>query len=90
MTRLHVLVRGRVQGVGFRWFVRERASALRVTGWVQNRSDGAVEVVAEGPAEAIEQLRRHLERGPEGANVSAVDDLGDVEGKLPASFTILR
>lgn len=90
VTRLHVLVRGRVQGVGFRWFVRERASSLGVTGWVKNRSDGAVEVAAEGPPDAIERLRRLLERGPDGASVSAVDDLGAIDGSLPASFTILR
>ena len=90
MTRLHVLVRGRVQGVGFRWFVRERASTLGLVGWVKNRSDGAVEVAAEGTPDAIERLRRLLEGGPDGADVSAVDDLGALDGHLPASFTILR
>lgn len=90
MTRLHVLVRGRVQGVGFRWFVRERASALGVIGWVRNRPDGAVEIAAEGTPDAIGRLRRLVERGPDGAVVSAIDELGAIDGTLPASFTILR
>jgi len=90
VTRLHVLVRGRVQGVGFRWFVRERASPLGLVGWVKNRSDGTVEVAAEGAPDAIDRLRHLLERGPDGAVVSSVDDLGALDGPLPASFTILR
>lgn len=90
MTRLHVLVRGRVQGVGFRWFVRERASALRVAGWVKNRADGTVEVAAEGTPDAIARLRSILERGPDGANVASVDDLGALDDALPPAFTILR
>jgi len=90
VTRLHVLVRGRVQGVGFRWFVRERASALGVIGWVRNRPDGAVEIAAEGTPDAIDRLRRLVERGPDGAVVSAIDELGAIDGTLPASFTILR
>jgi acylphosphatase len=90
VTRLHAVVRGRVQGVGFRWFVRERASALGLAGWVRNREDGTVEVAAEGAPEAIDRLRELLARGPRGADVSAVDPLDDVDDALPPSFTILR
>ena len=50
VMQLHVVVRGRVQGVGFRWFVREAARALGLAGWVRNRPDGSVEVAAEGDA----------------------------------------
>jgi acylphosphatase len=73
--RLHVVVRGRVQGVGFRWFVRERATELNLAGWVKNRADGCVEVEAEGDASAIARLRDALREGPHGASVSSVDDL---------------
>ena len=71
---LYVAVRGRVQGVGFRWFVRERARALGLTGWVRNRQDGAVEVLAVGNDDALETLRNLLRRGPSGAHVSEVED----------------
>ena len=52
MTRLHVHLKGRVQGVGFRYFVQRTASRLEVYGWVRNRWDGSVEVLAEGPRHA--------------------------------------
>ena len=73
---LYVAVRGRVQGVGFRWFVRERARALGLTGWVRNRQDGCVEVLAEGSDAALRELRSLLRAGPSGAKVSEVQDQG--------------
>jgi acylphosphatase len=66
-------VHGRVQGVGYRFFVRRQASALALRGYVRNLPDGAVEVIAEGSRRSLEQLRRELERGPIGAEVDAVD-----------------
>lgn len=71
---LYVAVRGRVQGVGFRWFVRERARALGLTGWVRNTPDGAVEVLAFGNEDALDKLRNLLSLGPSGARVSEVED----------------
>ena len=71
---LYVAVRGRVQGVGFRWFVRERARALGLTGWVRNTQDGAVEVLALGNNDALQRLRNLLRSGPSGARVSEVED----------------
>jgi len=68
--RLHAVVRGRVQGVGFRWFVREQARALDLAGWVANRRDGSVEVEADGAPDAIAGLRQALARGPDGAAVA--------------------
>jgi acylphosphatase len=92
--RLHVLVRGRVQGVGFRWFVREAARDLGLAGWVRNRPDGAVEVAAEGDARMLERLRDTLRAGPSGASVTAVDDLPsespDGEREMGRPFTIVR
>jgi acylphosphatase len=92
MPSFHGLVRGRVQGVGFRWFVRERARELGVRGWVRNRADGSVEVEAEGEPEAIEQFRRVLQEGPPGARVNAIEDLpvGAPPADLPSPFAILR
>jgi len=66
---LHFLVQGRVQGVGFRWFVHREASELRLSGWVRNTEDGDVEVVASGTAEDLADLRASLRQGPRGARV---------------------
>ena len=67
-------MRGDVQGVGFRWFVRRQAAQLAVSGWVANQSDGSVQVVAEGSQQALGQLLRQLHAGPPGAVVRSVDD----------------
>ena len=70
---LRLVIRGRVQGVGFRHFVSRQAGALGIAGWVRNRPDGAVEVEAEGPKPDLERLVTALSRGPAGARVSAVE-----------------
>jgi acylphosphatase len=67
-----LLVSGRVQGVGYRWFVIERASFEGITGWVRNLPGGDVEVVAEGDAEAMERFERVLRQGPGRARVDDV------------------
>ncbi len=67
-----ILVEGRVQGVGFRNYARRRAALLDVQGYVMNLKDGRVRVHAEGPRQAIEELARHLEKGPPLANVDRV------------------
>ena len=72
MARLHAIVEGRVQGVGFRYFVIETAQSLGVTGWVRNRWDDTVEVMAEGERQALEKLLAALRRGPRAAYVTAV------------------
>jgi len=68
------LVRGRVQGVGFRWFVEREAHILGIAGWVRNNADGAVEVFAQGTREQINNLLAQLRRGPRAARVDAVDE----------------
>ncbi|PWB82811.1 MAG: acylphosphatase [Methylocystaceae bacterium] len=68
---VRIRVEGRVQGVGFRAFVTRAAARLRLIGWVRNRFDGAVEIVAAGPSEAIEELEREAKRGPAAARVDA-------------------
>ncbi len=70
---LHLVIRGRVQGVGFRQFVSRQAEALGLAGWVRNRPDGAVEVEAEGPRPELERLVSALSRGPAGARVTTVE-----------------
>ena len=72
--RLHAVVRGRVQMVGFRYFAVDRARALGLTGWVRNGEDGqTVEVMAEGPETALRQLEESLRAGPSAARIEAVD-----------------
>ncbi len=74
MKRVHVLIRGLVQGVGFRAFVRRNAKRLGVKGFVRNLPDGyTVEVVAEGPDEVIEQLISIIRKGPPAAVVEDVE-----------------
>jgi acylphosphatase len=68
----YVLVTGRVQGVGFRWFVRSHASALELRGWARNRRDGSVELEVVGPRERIEQLIEELHQGPPASEVEEV------------------
>lgn len=71
--RLHAIVRGQVQGVGFRWFVVRTAAGLDLDGWVMNRTDRAVELVAEGPPERLEELLEAVHEGPPASSVSAVE-----------------
>jgi acylphosphatase len=80
---LHAVVRGDVQGVGFRYFVADRARDAGLHGWVRNLPDGAVECVAEGPRREVEALLRVLERGPSSAEVQRVEaDWTEPEGDL--------
>lgn len=83
--RLEARVRGQVQGVGFRWFVRSNATRLGLTGWVANEPDGSVRLVAEGPPPGLEELVHLLRDGPPGASVQAVE-----ETRLPASGSFGR
>jgi acylphosphatase len=72
-VRLHARIQGFVQGVSFRYYTIRQAQSLGVVGWVRNRWDGSVEVVAEGPPEAVNQLLSWLHRGPPAAEVDRVD-----------------
>jgi acylphosphatase len=68
----HYLVKGRVQGVGFRWFVHREAAELDLRGWVRNTEDGHVEVVAAGSPEDLAELNKALHKGSRGSRVDAV------------------
>lgn len=72
-SRLHARITGIVQGVGFRYFVLEIARPLKLTGWVRNRIDGTVELLAEGPRGTLENLLAALQQGPRGARVKGID-----------------
>lgn len=87
---LHLRVDGRVQGVGFRWFVREEGTRLGLAGWVRNLPDGAVEVCAVGAPDSLRALRAALERGPAGARVATVTDLPGAMPPVPGTFEIRR
>jgi acylphosphatase len=70
--RLKLLISGRVQGVCYRWFTRDTAVELGLTGWVRNLPDGKVEAVAEGEREKLEQLLGWCRRGPDMARVTDI------------------
>ena len=67
------VVRGRVQGVGFRWFVEREAHILGIAGWVRNNSDGSVEVLAQGSRDQLSGLHSRLREGPRAARVDNVE-----------------
>ena len=75
LTIRRFLVRGRVQGVGFRWFVEREASLHNLSGWVRNNPDSTVEVLATGTPKALAALQASLSQGPRAARVEAVEDL---------------
>jgi acylphosphatase len=83
MVRLHAVIRGDVQGVGFRYFVIDRARPLGLRGWVRNRPDGAVELMVEGERAQLESLLGAARHGPRGASVTDVEvDWSAAEGNL--------
>ena len=78
------LIRGDVQGVGYRFFAQRGAARHQVTGYVKNRDDGTVEAWAEGPAERVEAFKHDLATGPQFANVQQVEELNvEPAGQFP-------
>ena len=86
---IHVLVIGRVQGVGFRNFVLQRAEATGVTGWVRNLADGRVEAFVEGESEAVTRVERSLRTGPRGARVATMTSDDELPQGRVLSFEIV-
>ncbi len=91
MTGIRAVVEGRVQGVGFRWFVRQEARRLGVAGWVRNLADGSVELTAAGEATAVRRLLDHVRVGPDSAHVTGVrtEDV-QLQESLPYPFAVLK
>ena len=89
MSRRHVVVTGRVQGVWFRDSMRREAERLGLAGWVRNLPDGNVEAAFEGPAEAVERLTDWCHHGPPGARVTSVAPRDEPPEGL-SGFRILR
>jgi acylphosphatase len=87
---LHFLVKGRVQGVGFRWFVQREAAELGLNGWVKNTDQGDVEVVAAGDGALLAELKVALRKGSRGSRVDAVveHELAESEGASLGPFQI--
>jgi len=82
-AQLHVIVTGHVQGVGFRAFVQDQAYRIGLTGWVRNRWDGSVEVLAEGEKYKLETLLQALYRGPRLGTVSGLEaQWGEYSGEF--------
>src|SRR3954468_8012270 len=81
------VVRGRVQGVGFRWFVEREAHILGIAGWVRNNADSSVEVLAQGTRDQLLGLRGRLQQGPRAARV---DDVQESEAQAVAGLTSFR
>ncbi len=84
MKKLQAIVKGRVQGVGFRYFVRREAQELGLVGYVRNLPDDSVEVEAEGPPEKLEELRQRLWQGPA---LSKVLDVKDVLSEATGGYS---
>ena len=82
------LVSGRVQGVGFRWFVQEVAAIEGAVGWVRNRPDGTVEALIQGEAESVLRIDRQIRRGPPAARVETVEAVDEPAADRISEFTI--
>jgi acylphosphatase len=86
--RRQFLVRGRVQGVGFRAWTQRRARELELRGWVRNLGDGSVEVCAQGTVLAVERLSELLRKGPPLSRVREVRELPTDGEEIPSGFAI--
>lgn len=91
METIHLEIHGRVQGVGFRWYVVEKARELGLAGWVKNRPDGKVELAAAGTRDALDKLNAAVRSGPRGALIEEVRVLPAAPSNdLESPFTIVR
>ncbi|MBO1273407.1 MAG: acylphosphatase [Shewanella sp.] len=88
MKRVMITIRGKVQGVGFRYSALQKANALGVTGYVSNRDDGAVEILAQGAFPAVDQLIHWCETGPANAKVDSVFVDEDEADEIYLDFSI--
>jgi acylphosphatase len=85
----HYIVKGRVQGVGFRWLVHREAGARELRGWVRNTNEGEVEILAAGSEDKLAELRAVLERGSRGSRVDGVQEK-DMDETMAADLESFR
>jgi acylphosphatase len=85
---VRVSIAGRVQGVGYRYWVERAAGRLGLEGWVRNRRDGAVEALFAGPPDKVAEMLQHCRQGPPSAQVASVTVLEE-DGSAPAGFGVL-
>ncbi len=71
--RVHLIIHGRVQGVNFRYFTQQKAEELGIYGWVRNKKDGSVEIIADGSGQIVDEFINWCKVGPQKANVTKVD-----------------
>ena len=88
MTRVHLIIAGHVQGVFFRQSTKNMARNIGLSGWVRNRSDGTVEIVAEGAVEDVDRLVEWCEQGPETARVDRIERTDEASVGLPEGFDV--
>ena len=87
---LHLVITGRVQGVGFRWFIQRAAQRLALSGWVRNLDDGRVELEAQGEKARLDDLLRAAHEGPPGSHVTHVaEEWGESDARA-SGFAIRR
>ena len=86
----HYQIEGRVQGVGFRWFVHREAAEIELRGWVRNTDAGHVEVVAAGDLEQLQELEAAMRKGSRGSRVDRIQvhDMADTEADKLGEFRI--
>jgi acylphosphatase len=90
MHHVHLVIEGRVQGVGFRWFAQSHARLHGVVGTVRNRHDGAVEIDAEGERPALERFVEDVRRGPRSAHVDRLEQSWSEGPSRHREFVIAR
>jgi acylphosphatase len=89
LTRRHVTFRGAVQGVGFRWFLKETADEMGLAGWVRNLDDGSVEAEVEGTSESLDEFERRARTGNTSARVDSIETK-PLPVKSETTFRIIR
>src|SRR5215216_121989 len=90
LRQVHVFVRGKVQGVGFRAFTKARADEVGVKGWVKNLLDGRVESVMQGPGDRIEKVLQSVRKGPRGSRVDGVAVKDEAIGEKFGDFRVIE
>lgn len=91
VVAVRIVVTGRVQGVGFRWHVREAGRRESLAGWVRNLPDGSVELIARGDPGGVDRLQASVRAGPTGSIVESVNvEVTEAAGSLPYPFAVMK